>query len=106
MPSYTAGALERCFTGKLHAEAHHGSRHRRYEFHDDNGNLVASTVFSRSWRPSTSLSARMVSTIQRELKLQGQPKIFEDLIRCPLQREAWLGAIGVVNVSGEEGDRL
>ena len=96
MPSYTAGALERSFTKKLQADVAQGSRHRRIEFFDDAGNLVASTVFSRSWRQNTALSAQMISVIQRELKLQGESRLFADLVRCPLTREAWLERIGGV----------
>src|SRR5215210_7885567 len=92
LPSYSAGALERCFIAKLHGVSSQGSRHRRFEFYDDEGNLVASTVMSYRWMPSTSISARMTSAIQRELKLQGQSRIFDDLVRCPLTREAWLRA--------------
>ena len=85
--------MERCFAGKLQAEVTSGTKHKRYEFFDDDGSLVASTVLSHSWRPSTAVSARMVSVIQRELRLQGQSRLFEDLIRCPCTRERWLEVI-------------
>lgn len=94
MPSYTAGALERCFAGKLQAVVTTSTRHKRYDVFDDEGTLVASTMLSHSWRPSTAISAKMVSTIQRELKLQGQSRIFDELIRCPCTREHWLDVIG------------
>jgi hypothetical protein len=93
MPGYTAGTLQRCFTGKLRAVVTQGSRHERYEFFTDEGALVASTVLSRGWTPSTSLSPRMTSVIQRELRLQGQSRLFHDLIRCPATRESWLTLI-------------
>jgi hypothetical protein len=84
--------LERCFVGKLQAVVTIGARHTRYEFFDD-GILVASTVLSHGWRPSTAISARMVSVIQRELRLQGQSRLFEELVRCPCTRERWLEVI-------------
>jgi hypothetical protein len=35
----------------------------------------------------------MVSTMQRELRLQGQSRLFDELIRCPCSRERWLEVI-------------
>lgn len=94
MPGYCAGALERCFTGKLQAVVTTSTRHKRYEFPDDEGTLVSSTMLSHGWRPSTAVSAKMVSTMQREMRLQGQSRVFDDLVRCPRNRDDWLELIG------------
>ena len=94
MPSYSAGALERCFTGKLRAAVTTSTKHKRYDFLDDEGRLVASTMLSHGWRSSTAVSARMVSTIQREMRLQGQSREFDALVRCPCTRDEWLALIG------------
>jgi hypothetical protein len=63
MPSCSAGALRRCFTSTLQATLAEGARHEQFDFFDDADNLVASTVLSRGWKSSTSLSVKMVSAI-------------------------------------------
>ena len=75
-----------------------GSRHKRFDLFAEAGNLIAATVFSRGWKPGAAISAKMVSTIQRELHLQGKSRLFEDLIRCPGTREDWLQAVGAGEV--------
>jgi len=51
--------------------------------------LVATTMLSHGWKSSTQLSARMVSTIRRELNLERSDQ-FELLVQCPLTREDYL----------------
>ncbi len=98
MPCFTARQIETCFNNKLRASPTEGGRHKRYEFFDDDGRLVASTVTSRGWKGSDSLSDKMVGKFREDLHLQGRSQEFTLLIRCPLTRAAWLLAIdGRVN---------
>jgi hypothetical protein len=94
MPSHTAGQIERCLIRKLRAVELQGGNHRRFEVFDGDGRLVAATVLSRSWRRTTTLGPNMVAAIQRELGLQGDPSAFDELVRCPLSRDAYLAIAG------------
>jgi hypothetical protein len=88
MPPLSIRSLQRCLTQKLEAQETQ-RKHRRFEIYDDNGALVAVTVLSHSWRPSTALHDRMVSLIKEELNLQRTSELF-DLVDCTLTRDEYL----------------
>jgi hypothetical protein len=90
MPSFNARTVEECFRIKLGAQITEGARHRQFDFFDDDGLLVASTVMSRGWKGSDSLSNRLIGDMQRDLHLRGRSQDFTRLIRCPLIRKEWL----------------
>lgn len=90
MARFTAAALERCFTGKLRGTVGEGGKHRKYEFWDDSGRFVASTVMSRGWKGTETIGPAMVRAFRDDLLLQGKAAAFERLVRCPLSREDWL----------------
>jgi len=93
MPTYKARDLKQCFSGKLKGTEIEGGNHRRFIFHDDHGNVVASTSMSRSWRDNSDISSRMTGTMQRELHLHGRARLFADLIDCRGSRDEWLRAV-------------
>jgi hypothetical protein len=89
MATINVGELRACLLGKLRASEDRAKHHVRLEIFDAQGNLVARTRLSHSWRDSTSLSAQMASSIKRELKLSAA-KDLDDLISCELSRNQYL----------------
>jgi len=89
MPTLKTGALRSCLTTKLQATQVRAGHHVRFEVFDDEGNLVARTRLSHSWRDSTSLSDQMASSIKRELKLAKASEL-DALISCELSRAQYL----------------
>ena len=71
-----------------------------FEIFDEEGNPVASTGLSRSWRGTTPIGPAMVGAIRREIGLEAHPQAFNQLIGCPLTREEYLAL--VVDSSAEE----
>ncbi len=93
MPSINARELERCLRTKLRAVERKAGDHRVFEVYDEAGALVATTALSRSWRGTTTIGANMAATIGRELGLRREPGAFEQLVRCPLDRAAYLALV-------------
>jgi len=91
--SFNAGDLRGCLTRKLRATEQTGHDHVRFAVVDNDGRVVAVTQLSHSWRGSTPVSSNMVATIQRQLRLLGRPREFEDVIRCPLTRDQYLALV-------------
>jgi hypothetical protein len=89
MPSVTAGEIERCLRGKLAAQEVRGRDHYVFGVLDDEGNLVARTRLSRSFRSTTQLSDGLTAAIRRQLKLLRASE-FNDLLACPLSRTEYL----------------
>jgi hypothetical protein len=89
MPTIKVGALRECLLVKLAAKEKRASHHVRLEIFDPEGNLIARTRLSHSWRDSTSLSADMASSIKRELKLATASEL-EQLLNCLLSRDEYL----------------
>ena len=92
MPSLTAGDLDACLRNKLRAEVGAGA-HRVYLVRDDEGVLVARTMLSHSWRPSTALDPGMVDRIARQLQLP-RTRDLVDVVSCALSREDYLVLAG------------
>jgi hypothetical protein len=89
MPSINAGALDRCFRGKLRAVVLPERKDRCYEIYDDTEVLVARTWLSHGWTGSDAIDVSMLARIRRQLKLNTVPELVS-LVGCPLSREAYL----------------
>lgn len=104
MPSLNTRDLERCLLTKLRAIERRAGDHRVFDLFDLEGELegelVATTRLSRSWRGSTPLGPAMVAAIRREIGLRSDSAAFQRLVACPLTREEYLALASQADADG------
>ncbi|CAA9582002.1 MAG: hypothetical protein AVDCRST_MAG19-4130, partial [uncultured Thermomicrobiales bacterium] len=77
-----------CRRTRPRAAERRGDDHRVFGVFGDDGNPIATTAFSRSWRGTRAIGPAMVATVRRERAPRVQAAAFARLVACPLTGEA------------------